>query len=88
MVAVIASAAISNGIFFSDLAGLGPTVANDSLGGSSAWALIASMFGFGGLVGGVIALSLRPRFPLLVSEGLIVLFGCRRCCSRSRRRRC
>jgi len=75
MVAVIASAAISNGIFFPIWQVLGPTVASESLGGSSAWALIASMFGLGGLVGGVVALSVRPRYPLLVSESLIVLIG-------------
>jgi Major Facilitator Superfamily len=75
MVAVIASAAISNAIFFSVWQVLGPTVANESLGGSSAWALIAALWGLGGLLGGVVALSVRPRYPLLVGEGFIVLIG-------------
>lgn len=75
MVAVIISAAVSNAIFFSVWQVLGPTVANDSLGGSSAWALIAALWGFGGLLGGVVALSVRPRYPLLVGEGFIVLIG-------------
>jgi MFS family permease len=75
MVAVIVSAAVSNAIFFSLWQVLGPTVANDSLGGSSAWALIAALWGLGGLLGGVVAISVRPRRPLLVGEGFIVLIG-------------
>jgi MFS family permease len=75
MVAVIVSAAVSNAIFFSIWQVLGPTVASESLGGSSAWALIAALWGLGGLLGGVAALSVRPRYPLLVGEGFIVLIG-------------
>lgn len=75
MVAVIAGAALSNAIFFPIFQVLGPTVAKQSLGGSSAWALIAALWGVGGLVGGFIALSIRPRRPLLVSEGFIVIFA-------------
>lgn len=75
MVAVVLGAAVTNAIFFPVFQVLGPTVARDSLGGSSAWALIAAMWGAGGLVGGVIALQVRPRRPLLVSEGFILLFA-------------
>jgi hypothetical protein len=75
MVAVVLSAAISNAIFFPIFQVLGPTVADESLGGSSAWALIAALWGVGGLLGGVIALYLRPRRPLLVSEGFILFFS-------------
>lgn len=74
VVAIVASAAITNAIFTPIFLVLGPTVARDSLGGSSSWALIATLFGVGGLLGGAIALSLRPRRPLLVSEGLAFLF--------------
>ena len=59
MVAVVVSAAITNAIFFPIFQVLGPTVADDSLGGSSAWALIAALFGVGGLLGG----GLAPRHP-------------------------
>jgi MFS family permease len=52
---------------------LGPTVAQESLGGSGAWALIATAAGVGALLGGAVALSIRPRRPLLVGEGLIFL---------------
>lgn len=75
MVAIIAGAALTNAIFFPIFQVLGPTVAKQSLGGSSAWALIAALWGVGGLVGGFIALSIRPRRPLLVSEGFIVIFA-------------
>ena len=75
MVAVVLGAAVTNAIFFPVFQVLGPTVARDSLGGSSAWALIAAMWGAGGLLGGVVALHVRPRRPLLVSEGFILLFA-------------
>jgi MFS family permease len=74
VVAIVVSAAITNAIFTPIFQVLGPAVAHDSLGGSSSWALIATLFGFGGLVGGAIALSIRPRRPLLLTEGLAVLF--------------
>jgi MFS family permease len=75
MVAIIISAAISNAIFFPIFQVLGPTVARDSLGGAGSWALIMAMWGVGGVLGGFVALSIRPRRPLLVSEGFIVIFA-------------
>jgi MFS family permease len=74
MVAVVFSAAATNAIFFPAFQVLGPTVAHESLGGSSSWALIAALWGVGGLLGGLVAISIRPRRPLLVSEGFILLF--------------
>ncbi|MGN6217693.1 MAG: MFS transporter [Solirubrobacterales bacterium] len=75
MVAIIVSAGITNAIFFPIFQVLGPTVAKESLGGSSSWALIMSLWGVGGLLGGFVALSVRPRRPLLVSEGFVVFFA-------------
>jgi MFS family permease len=43
---------------------LGAVVARDSLGGAGAWALILAASGLGELAGGLIALRLRPRWPL------------------------
>jgi MFS family permease len=74
LVAVVFSAATTNAIFFPAFQVLGPTVARQSLNGSSSWALIAALWGLGGLLGGLIAISIRPRRPLLVSEGFILLF--------------
>ncbi|HEX6700737.1 MAG TPA: MFS transporter [Gaiellaceae bacterium] len=49
---------------------LGPLVAKRSLGGSSAWALIAAGFGVGSILGNFAALHFRPRRPLLASYSL------------------
>ncbi len=70
---IVLSGAIGNAIFFPAFQVLGPTVADASLGGSSSWALIAAGMGIGSLIGGAIALSVRPRRPLLLGEGLVLL---------------
>jgi MFS family permease len=75
IVAIVFSAAIMNAVFFPAFMVLGPTVAEDSLGGSSSWALIAALWGAGGLLGGGLALVIRPRRPLLVSETGILLIA-------------
>jgi len=75
MVAIVFSAAVMNAIFFPAFMVLGPTVAEDTLGGSSSWALIAALWGVGGLLGGGLALVVRPRRPLLVSESAILLIA-------------
>jgi predicted MFS family arabinose efflux permease len=72
---VVISAAFSNAIFFPAFQVLGPAVAKASLGGSSAWALIAAAFGGGALLGGAVALAIRPRRPLLVAESVVILFA-------------
>jgi MFS family permease len=46
---------------------LGPIVAKRELGGAAAWATIVSAAGFGAIVGGLVALRLRPSRPLLAS---------------------
>jgi MFS family permease len=73
--AAVIGAGISNAIFFPAFQVLGPTVARESLGGSSAWALIAAAFGAGALIGGVLALSFRPRRPLLFGEAILMCFA-------------
>lgn len=70
---IVLSGAIGNAIYFPAFQVLGPTVADDSLGGSSAWALIAAGMGIGSLIGGAIALTARPLHPLLVGESLVLL---------------
>jgi MFS family permease len=75
MVAIVISAAVSNAIFFPVFMVLGPVVSNESLNGSSSWALIAALWGAGGLIGAVLALGVRPRRPLLFGEGLIMLIA-------------
>jgi predicted MFS family arabinose efflux permease len=51
---------------------LGPVIADRQLGGPAAWGLILTGGAIGGLVGGLLALRIRPRHPLRV--GFIVMF--------------
>lgn len=71
----VLGAAFSNAVFFPAFQVLGPDVAKESLGGSSAWALIAAAFGGGALAGGALSLYIRPRRPLLVGESALMLFA-------------
>jgi MFS family permease len=45
---------------------LGPVVAHRDLGGAAAWGALVSAMGVGTIVGGILALRLRPRRPLLL----------------------
>ena len=51
---------------------LGPVIAIERLGGPGAWATVMASSGIGAVIGGLLALRLRPRRPLLVS---VVLAG-------------
>lgn len=52
---------------------LGPVQARHALGGAGAWAAISVGTGVGALLGGVLALRLRPRHPLRVAMGLLAV---------------
>lgn len=47
---------------------LGPIVAKQHLGGASAWGLIGAALGAGAVLGGLIALRIRPSRPLVVAN--------------------
>jgi MFS family permease len=51
---------------------LGPVVAKQHLGGAAAWGTILSFQAVGSVVGGLVALRLRPARPLLTSSLLVV----------------
>jgi MFS family permease len=53
---------------------LGPLVADRELGGAGAWALIASAFGVGLLVGGIVLLQMDPQRPALVATLAVALY--------------
>jgi MFS family permease len=72
---IVLSAAITNAVFMPAFDVLGPSVARESLGGSSAWAAIAAGLGAGSVIGGALALTFRPRRPLLVGETVAIVFG-------------
>jgi hypothetical protein len=70
----VAAAALGN--FVNAASGvLGPLVAKESLGGAPAWALIVSALGVGSLAGGVLALHVRPRRPMLVATLPLFVFA-------------
>jgi MFS family permease len=46
---------------------LGPTIAKAELGGAGAWATILTVGGVGAVIGGLIAMRVRPSRPLLAS---------------------
>src|ERR671933_887072 len=75
LVAIVGSAALANAFVLSPLFVLGAAVAKDSLGGAAAWAAIEASFGGGSIVGGVVALHLRPARPLVVAMAAIAMFG-------------
>ncbi len=52
---------------------LGPIVAKNKLGGPSAWGLIGASMGVGAIVGGLTALRVTPRRPLVVANLALVL---------------
>jgi MFS family permease len=55
---------------------LGPAIADERLGGAGAWAAILTAGGLGAVVGGVLAMRVRPRRPLVACvlfAGLISL---------------
>ena len=72
---VVIGAGISNAVFFPAFQVLGPTVAKESLGGAGAWALIAAAFGGGAFIGGILALSFKPKRPLLFGETVLMCFA-------------
>ncbi|MDX6510610.1 MAG: hypothetical protein QOE36_114, partial [Gaiellaceae bacterium] len=68
--ASIVSFALFQLVVLASMSVLGPVVAKRSLGGSSAWALIAAGFGVGSLAGNLVALHIRPRRPLVTAYAL------------------
>jgi MFS family permease len=46
---------------------LGPVVSQRSYGGAAAWATVATVGGVGSIAGGLLALRLRPRRPMLLA---------------------
>ncbi len=72
---VIATASLMN-LLYAAFSVLGPAVSVRSLGGAGAWAMISALFGAGCLSGGLVALCVRPRFPLRSALVVMVVFAC------------
>ena len=57
----------SNMFYVGCWAVLGPVIADQELGGAGAWAVILSAGGVGAVLGGLVAMRIRPRRPLVAS---------------------
>jgi predicted MFS family arabinose efflux permease len=69
----VLAATLSNGVYISSFLVIGALVADRELGGAAAWGLINAALGAGALVGGLIALRVRPRRPLLLGCAATIL---------------
>jgi MFS family permease len=74
VVVVVVAASLGN-MFTSFFSVLGAVVAKESLGGALAWTVILAGFSVGSLAGGVLALRVKPRHPLLFGSYLVTLIG-------------
>ena len=53
---------------------IGPAVTREQMGGAVDWGFIASGFGVGTLAGGVIAMKIRPRYPMRFGTFCVFFF--------------
>jgi hypothetical protein len=73
LVAIVASAAVGN-LCNGAWKVLGPVVAKTELGGVGAWSAIVAAAGAGGVLGGLLALRLAPRRPLVFMTCAVSVF--------------
>ena len=71
---IILAASVMN-LLYAGFLVLGPAVSVRSFGGAGAWALISAMFFYGMLGGSLVALCVRPRFPLRSALIVMVAFA-------------
>jgi predicted MFS family arabinose efflux permease len=69
----VLAATVSNGVYVGSFLVIGALVADRELGGAAAWGLINAALGAGALVGGLVAIRVRPKRPLLVGCAATVL---------------
>ena len=74
-VAMVASFGAFQLSYFPALLVLGPLVAKDQLGGAAAWGTVLSVESAGAIVGGLFALRLRVRRPLVASQLFVIPAG-------------
>jgi len=71
---IVVQFALWHMVAFAPVIVLGAVVAKAHFGGAAAWGSILAAFGAGSIAGGVVALHLRPRRPLLVATASTLLF--------------
>ena len=74
-VAMVISFGLFQLTYFPALLVLGPLTAQEKLGGAAAWGLILAVESAGAVLGGLVALRLRVRRPLVVCQLLVVPAG-------------
>jgi hypothetical protein len=74
-VAVIAAFGLFQLTYFPALLVLGPLVAKEALGGAAAWGTILAVESVGAVIGGMFALRLRVKRPLVVCQLLVLPAG-------------
>ncbi len=74
-VAMVISFGLFQLTYFPALLVLGPLTAQEKLGGAAAWGLILSVESAGAVLGGLLALRLRVRRPLVACELLVIPAG-------------
>jgi hypothetical protein len=74
-VAMVASFGLFQLTYFPALLVLGPLVAKEELGGAGAWGTILAIESFGAVAGGMFALRLRFKRPLVASQLMVVPSG-------------
>jgi predicted MFS family arabinose efflux permease len=62
-------------MFWGAVSVLGPVVAQAELGGAAVWGSVMAAMGVGALGGGVLAIRVRPRRPLVLSLTVLTLFA-------------
>jgi MFS family permease len=70
---VVLGFAFANAAESSALNVLGPIIAKESLGGAKIWGLVLASIGVGLVIGGLVALRIRPERPLFVGVTAITL---------------
>jgi MFS family permease len=73
LIGIISTLSIRNACWTA-FAVLGPVIAADRLGGAAAWGVVLAAGSCGALVGGVLAIKLRPRQPLRLASVLLLLW--------------
>lgn len=61
---VVLQFSVLNACFNGGIYVLGPVVADDRLGGAAAWSVIVTAQAVGFVAGGLVAMRIRPRFPM------------------------
>ena len=74
LVTIVLAAGVLN-LLYAPFFVFGPAISRSSLGGAGAWALILAVFSAGAFAGGLVALRMRPRRPLVRAFGAISFSG-------------